>query len=70
MLDIEERKYQENMINTYGGIPDCDYKNCNNCNDNQIKECYAIASSNCNSEFAELINYGGYDTEEEFWDNL
>lgn len=70
MLDQEEREYQEYMINTYNGIPDCDSKNCSDCSDAQIQECYLIASNNCNSEFAELINYGGYDSEEEFWDNL
>ncbi len=70
MLSIEEREYQEDMIKTYGSIPDCDCENCNGCSDNQIEECYSIASSDCNSEFAELINYGGYDSEKEFWDNL
>lgn len=70
MLNKEEREYHKDMINTYGGISDCDLENCNGCSDEQLEECYSIASSNCNSEFAKLINYGGYSSEEEFWDNL
>ena len=45
-----------------------DVYNCENCPNNQ--ECYSEASTMCNSEFAEMINYGGYDSEEEFWNNL
>lgn len=29
-----------------------------------------IANCRCNSEFAKNINYGGYDSEEEFWEAL
>lgn len=70
MLDKEEREHQEDMINTYGGIPDCDYKNCSECSENQIEECYLIANNNCNSKYVESINYGGYDSKKEFWDNI
>ncbi len=70
MLNKEERVYQKDIINTYGGISDCDPRNCGECSDEQIEECYSIASSNCNSEFAKSNNYGGYSSEEEFWDNL
>ena len=45
-------------------------ENCDGCSDEQLEECYSIASSNCNSEFAKSINYGGYDSEEEFGENL
>lgn len=70
MLNKEERVYQKDIINTYGGISDCDPRNCGECSDEQIEECYSITSSNCNSEFAKSNNYGGYSSEEEFWDNL
>ncbi len=69
-MNKEEREYQKDMINTYGVISDCDLGNCGGCSDEQIEECYSIASSNCNSLFAKSINYGGYNSEEEFWDNL
>ena len=70
MLNKEERVYQKDMITIYGGISDCTLKNCDRCSDEQIEECYSIASSNCTSEFAKSNNYGGYSSEEEFWDNL
>lgn len=70
MLNKEERKYCKDIINTYVCIPNCDLENCDRCSDEQIEECYLIASSNCNSEFARSINYGGYNSEGEFWDNL
>ena len=31
MLNKEDREYQEDMINTYGGIPDCSSENCDGC---------------------------------------
>ena len=34
------------------------------------EECYSLANQRCNSEFAESCNYGGCDTEEEFWEQL
>ncbi len=34
------------------------------------EECLSLANQRCNSKFAESIDYGGYDTEEEFWENL
>ena len=70
MLSESDRDYRKDMICTYGGIEDCSCNDCEMCNDDQLEECYSIASSNCNSEFAESIDYGGYDSEEEFWDNL
>ena len=35
-----------------------------------LEDCYHLANQKCDSQFAENINYGGYDTEEEFWENL
>lgn len=37
---------------------------------NKIKECYYKAINYCNNTFAESIDYGGYDSAEQFWDNL
>ena len=41
---------------------------CKNCPELEI--CYHKASVQSSHEFAKSLNYGGYDTEEEFWDNL
>lgn len=49
--------------------PHCIYDECNkDCPD--IEYCYAEAISKCNSEFVESLDFCGYDSEEEFWDNL
>jgi hypothetical protein len=42
--------------------------NCSNCVD--IEDCYREANTRCNSEFAKSIDYGGCDSEEEFWEML
>lgn len=42
--------------------------NCRNCH--CIDECYSLANNKCNSEWAESIDYGGCDSEEEFWEQL
>ena len=57
---ISKRECKEDLIGK-----DYDCINCGN-----IEECYMEANSRCNSEWAESINYGGYDSEEEFWENL
>lgn len=55
-------------IKEYGR--DCDIFDCENCNNNQIEKCYYKSNNYCNDTFAEFIDYGGYDSAEEFWDNL
>lgn len=65
-----KKQYQKDVIETYGGIPNCNCENCNECCDEQVEECYTIVSRSCSSKFAELINYAGYDSEEEFLDNI
>lgn len=42
--------------------------NCKNCS--ELEECYYKASTKSSHEFAKSIDYGGYDSEEEFWENL
>ena len=43
-------------------------RDCMNCED--IESCYWKANRRCNSAFASSIGYGGYDSEDEFWENL
>ena len=57
---ISKRECKDDLIGN-----DYDCVNCRN-----IEECYMEANLRCNSECAESINYGGYDSEEEFWENL
>lgn len=59
---IKEENMKENNSN-------CIYDECNtDCP--YIEYCHAEAVSKCNSEFAESLDFGGYDSEEEFWENL
>lgn len=41
---------------------------CNECCD--VEQCYMQASTRCNNEWAESIDYGGFDNAEQFWENL
>lgn len=42
--------------------------NCRNCCD--LEDCHVKASIKSTHEFAKSLDYGGYDSEEEFWENL
>ena len=57
---ISERECKEDLIGN-----GCDCVNCGN-----IEQCHMEANSRCDREWAESINYGGCDTEEEFWEQL
>ena len=70
----DELKLMTDLITDYISKIECyeyligNNYNCIQCGN--IEDCYMIANSRCNSEFAENINYGGYDSEEEFfWSN-
>lgn len=41
---------------------------CEKCS--ELEQCYVKAASKASHEFAKSLDYGGYDTEEEFWENL
>lgn len=62
------KKMMIETIKEYGG--DCEICDCENCDKEQIEECYYKANNYCNDIFAASIGYGGYDSAEEFWDNL
>lgn len=67
--DKIELEHMSNLISDYVDNEECncdmDCKNCEN-----IDECYMKANNRCNSEWAESIDYGGCDSEEEFWEQL
>lgn len=42
--------------------------NCNLCS--CIEECYIKSCERCNSEYVKSIDYGGYNTEEMFWESI
>lgn len=46
-----------------GIIFDCDYCTC-------FKDSYLEACIRCNGELANAVSFGGYDTEETFWEQI
>lgn len=70
-MDNESMK---ECIENYIPENNCSQKNIlglhNCCSCDFIEECYLKANSKCNSIFAKSINYGGCNTEEEFWNQL
>lgn len=42
---------------------DCEHCSC-------LEECYIKSCEKCNKEFAESIDYGGYNTEDDFWEQF
>ena len=64
-----ELEHMSELISDYTSHDECDYDmKCKNCE--CINECYIEANNRCNSEWAESIDYGGYSSEEEFWEQL
>lgn len=63
-----------NLIKEYISEKECEYMtddllfDCNSCS--CFEDCYMKSCEKCNSEFAESINYGGYNTEEDFWEQI
>ena len=57
---ISSRECNEEIVGNDMNWKTCDY----------IGDCYITANNRCNSEYAESIDYGGYDSEEEFWEQL
>lgn len=52
-------------------LSECEYSDDFNCKEcSELEECYYKASTKFAYEFAESLDNGGYDSEEEFWDNL
>ena len=61
--------HMSDMTSDYISEKECDYDmDCKNCE--CTDDCYIKANNWCNGEFAESIDYGGYDTEEELWEQL
>lgn len=62
--------FKEDMKQLIRENIECEYDDydCKNCDDNE--ECYMRADSICSHEYVKSIGYGGYNTEDEFWENL
>lgn len=52
-------------------LSECEFDSnfrCEECS--ELEQCYYKASTKSYHEFAESLDYGGYDSEDEFWENL
>lgn len=65
---LNKKEVMGNFIRDY--LCQCEYKtfDCIQCKN--IEECYMDATQKCNEEYAESIGFGGYNSADEFWDNL
>ena len=71
---VETIKEKKNLIKEYITEDECNYMYddelfyCESCS--CLEECYMKSCERCNSNFAESVNYGGYNTEEIFWEQI
>ena len=52
-------------------LSECEFDNnfrCEKCS--ELEQSYYKASTKSSHEFADSLDYGGYDFEDEFWENL
>ena len=52
-------------------LSECEFDSnfiCEECS--ELEQCYYKASTKWSNEFEESLDYGGYDSEDEFWENL
>ena len=63
---VEEMK--ELIIDELSKCEFDDYFKCEECP--ELEQCYYKTSTKSSHEFAESLDCGGYDSEDEFWENL
>lgn len=62
------------LITEYITKDECDFMSdgklfdCISCSN--FENCYIESCERCNIEFAKSVNFGGYNTEEDFWEQL
>ena len=68
---IEEKK---NLIKNYITKDECNYMaddisfDCDFCS--CFEECYMKSRERCNREFSKSVEYSGYNTSEDFWEQI
>lgn len=68
---IEEKM---DLIREYITEEECNFEcddemfDCKLCSN--FEECYLKAEIRCNTDFAESVDYGGYNTAEDFWEQF
>ena len=62
------------LIREYITEKECNYEcgyevfDCKSCSN--FEECYMKAEIRCDADFAESVDYGGYNTAEDFWEQF
>ena len=59
---IDDELYEVDGYGVY-----CEH-DCMDCGD--LEFCYTVALQKLNHEYAESLDFGGYDTEDEFWEQI
>lgn len=65
---------KKNLIIDYITEDECNYMcddalyNCDSCSN--LEDCYMYSCDRCNKDFIKNTNYGGYTTEEEYWEQI
>lgn len=65
---LEMKDFIDEELFEVDGNGHCCEHECLDCS--EIEFCHSMAVQQMSHEFAESINYGGYDTEEEFWEQI
>ena len=71
---MNEKNEMKILIKEYINKEECDYMcddevfNCDECSN--FEECYMKSCERCEIEFATSIDYGGYNTIDDFWEQI
>lgn len=71
---MNDKNEMKRLIIEYISEDECDSMcddevfNCEECSCRE--ECYMKSCERCNMEFAEMVGYGGYNTIDEFWEQI
>lgn len=71
---MNEKNEMKNLILEYITETECNYEcddivfNCCSCS--CFEDCYMKSCERCNTEFAESVDYSGYNTTEDFWEQF
>ena len=65
MENLEEKLEVIKYGDTYSKCVD---KDCENCSD--LEECYSRTNEELNDKYAKSLDYGGFDSAEEFWEQV
>ena len=69
IYNLEVKDEMVELINCYSvEYDDCGRIDCHECS--FLNDCYYVARQREDGEWAKSLNFGGYETEEEFWQQL